>query len=231
LPSFSVLAISTWLWGDKYSVEDVAKLKRGVARHLKQPHRFLVMTERERKWDPPNGIERHAIKHPELLQYPGCFARLQMFDYGWQQNRKIDDRLVCLDLDIIITGVLDPLFDRPETFVILTGANSVNPCPFNGSVMMLRPGYHGELFTQFSMEKARAMPAYKFPDDQGWIAVNLPNAATWPVGRKSGIFAFKKPGWPPRDEALPEQARIVAFPGARQPKDFLYLPWVKQHWV
>jgi hypothetical protein len=225
-----MLAISTWLWGDKYSTEDVRKLRTGIARHLKQPFRFLVMTERERKWNPPADTERHAIKDPELLEHKGCFARLRMFDYGWQHNRGIDDRLVCLDLDIVILAGLDKLFNRPESFVILAGANSVNPCPFNGSVMMLRPGHHGELWSDFSMEEAQKIKFHEFPDDQGWIAHKLPNAATWKCGNSSGIYAFRKPGWPP-GLVPPPGARIVAFPGARQLKDYTKLPWVKQNWV
>jgi hypothetical protein len=227
----TILAVCTWLWGDKYTVEDLLKLRHGTARHLKQPHRFLVMMERERAWTPIEGIERHAIKDPELLAYPGCFTRLRMFDYGWQHNRKIDDRLVCLDLDTVITGPLDPLFDRPEPFVIWAGANSINPCPYNGSVLMLRPGYHGELFTDFSMEAARKIKYYKFPDDQGWFWHKIPNAATWQAGRTTGIYGYKKPGWPHGTDRLPEQARIVAFPGHRQPKDFIHLDWVRSNWI
>ncbi len=226
-----MLVISTWLWGSKYSVEDVRKLRDGIGRHLHQPHRFLVMTERERDWTPPHGTERHAIKDPHLLAHKGCFVRLRMFDYGWQQNRKIDYKLVCLDLDMVITGPLDLVFDRPETFVILGGANSVNPCPFNGSVMMVRPGHHGELWTDFTIEEARKIKFHDFPDDQGWIAHKLPTAATWQAGKKSGIYAFKKPGWPAHSFNLPPDARIVAFPGARQPKDYMKFSWVRQHWV
>jgi hypothetical protein len=224
-----MLAICTWLWGDKYSVVDVAKLKRGIERHLTEQHRFLVMTERERDWRPPPYMERHAIKDPELLAHKGCFARLRMFDYGWQINRGIDDRLVCMDLDTVITGQLDVLFNRPETFAILGGGNSVNPCPFNGSLMMLRPGHHGELWSDFSIEKARKIKFYEFPDDQGWIAHKMPNAAIWPCGRKSGIYAFQKPGWPMNNE-LPQNARMVVFPGARQPRDFMHLKWIRNNW-
>jgi len=222
-----VLAISTWLWGDKYSESDVLKLKRGVARHLKQSHRFMVITERERKLE--SDIERHAIKDPELLSVPGCFARLRMFEKGWQENKDLDDRLVCLDLDMVITGPLDKLFDRPEPFVILSGANSMNPCPFNGSVMLLRPGHHEEVWTSFSLEETNKIKFYKFPDDQGWIWNKVPNAATWPCGRKSGIYAFMKPGWPMYG-GLPANASIVAFPGARRPSEYKHLDWVKKHW-
>lgn len=224
-----MLAISTWLWGDKYGVDDVYKLRAGVARHLKQPHRFLVMTERERAWTSPDCIERHAIKDPELLDHPGCLARLRMWDYGWQQNRGVDDRLVCLDLDMVITGPLDKFFDRAEPLVLLRGGNSVNPCPFNGSVIMLRPGHRGDIWTDFSMDAVRKIPFYKFPDDQAWLAHKAPDAASWPCGRKSGIYAFAKPGWPWSNE-LPANASIVAFPGARSPKDYAHLKWVKENW-
>lgn len=229
-----MLAISTWLWGDKYRVEDVYRLKKGIERHLKQAHRFLVMTERERSWTiAMGGIERHAIKDPHLLAFRGCFSRLRMFDYAWQVKRGLDDRLVCMDLDVVITGPLDNLFDRPETFVILAGANSVNPCPYNGSVMMVRPGHHGELWSDFSMDAASQVPFHEFPDDQGWIAHKLPpgtrGVATWKCGSDSGIYAFKKPGWPP-GFGLPRGASIVAFPGSRQPRDYLKLTWVRKNW-
>ncbi len=226
-----MLAICTWLWGEKYTTEDVVKLRAGVSRHLHQPYRFLVITEREREWSPPVGIERHAIKDPELLVHKGCFARLRMFDTGWQQNRDIDDRLVCIDLDAVVTGALDPVFDRPEPFVILVGANSLNPCPYNGSLMMLRPGVHEEVWTDFSLERAKEVPFYEFPDDQGWIAYKVPDAATWQAGRKSGVYGFKKPGWPHGTNRLPDQARLVVFPGWRQPREFTHLDWVRKHWV
>lgn len=225
-----MLTICTWLWGEKYSIQDVIKLKFGFKRNLRQPHRFLLMTERERPLISLDGVERHAIKDPDLTKVIGCFARLRMFDYGWQKNRGIDDRLVCIDLDVVITAELDALFNRPESFVILSGANSVNPCPFNGSVMMLRPGHHGEVWNKFSLDAASKIPYHQFPDDQGWLFKMIPNAATWKAGFESGIYAFKKPGWPMSDH-LPLDARIVVFPGKRSPAKFTHLKWVRNNWT
>jgi len=225
-----MLVISTWLWGGKYTPEDVMKLRRGVARNLRQPHRFLVVTEKNRSHQFEEGVERANINDLQLLAFKGCFARMRMFDYGWQRKRKIDDRLACLDIDMVITGPLDKIFDRPEPFVILSGANSVNPCPFNGSVMMLRPGYHEEVWTSFSLNEAKKIKFYKFPDDQGWLWHKIPDAATWKCGSKSGIYAYRKPGWPTND-VLPRDASIVAFPGARQPKDHTDVSWVRENWV
>src|SRR5262245_14398923 len=212
-----MLVVTTWIWGDKYGEEYIARLWSGVQRGLKSTlFDFRVI--------------HPQINDDDLLK--GCLCRLRMFDPRWQHDHGIKpwDRIVCLDLDLVITGELDPLFDRSEDFVILQGANAANPCPYNGSVMMLRAGAHQEVWRDFSLDAVRRVPRYEFPDDQGWLWAKLPNAATWNVGSESGIYAFRKPQWP-KDDRLPFDARIVAFPGARDPSQFKHLAWVQKHWV
>lgn len=227
----ALLTVCTWLWGDKYGAEDVKKLAAGVRRHLRQPHRFLLFSTLYSKYF-GEGVELFGIcpEDQYLLDIKGCFARLRMFDPGWQWSYEIDDRLVCMDLDTVITGPLDPLFGRPEPFVILRGANSANPNPLNGSLMMIRAGAHQEVWSDFSIEKASKTKFYEFPDDQGWIWDKIPYAAGWKVGSESGVYAFGKPGWPSGRE-LPRDARMVVFPGWRSPQQFRHLPWVKQNWA
>ncbi|RWQ35524.1 MAG: hypothetical protein EOS20_18640 [Mesorhizobium sp.] len=211
------LIICTWLWGDKYGHDYIQKLFAGVRRNLKQEYLPMVTT--------PQAEDRH------LTEIKGCFARLRMFDPQWQAANGIEpgDRIVCMDLDLIVTGPLDALFDRPEPFVILQGANSVNPCPFNGSLWMLRAGYRPDVWHEFSLELAGKIPFHEFPDDQAWFADMMPDAAGWQAGRESGVYAFQKPGWP-KGEQLPKDARIVAFPGWRDPSNYIRLDWVQEHW-
>lgn len=210
------LTIATWIWGNKYTGAYLGRLQRGIQKHLPLPYRFLI-------FEPYPGDEKY---------FAGCFVRLRMFSRQFQKFYCIapGTRLVCLDLDVIVTGQLAPLFDRKESFVILGGANAANPCPFNGSVMMLRVGEHPEVWDEFNLERARKIPFYEFPDDQGWLHHMLPNAATWKCGSASGIYAFRKPGWP-KDDKLPRDARLVAFPGKRDPAQFLHVPWIKEHWI
>jgi len=224
-----VLAFCTWLWGEKYTPAYVLRLYGGIRNHYKRPFRFLVMTERERKIEFPGHIERHAIKDPDLLNIPGCFARLRMFDVGWQKNRDLDNGIVCLDLDMVITGSIEDLFNRKEPLVVLAGANSLNPCPFNNSVFMFQHGAHPELWSDFSLDAVKTIKQYEFPDDQGWFWHKVPGAAVWKAGSSSGIYSFGKRSWPP-GESLPAGAKIVAFPGARDPAMFTHLKWVKEHW-
>jgi hypothetical protein len=152
-----------------------------------------------------------------------------MFDPEWQARHGLTGRIVSIDLDAVITGPLDPLFDRPEPFVILHGGNAANPCPFNGSMFMLRAGAHPDVWRDFSLTRAEEAPRHEFPDDQGWLAYRLPKAAGWTIGEVSGVYCFHKPGWPSGD-ALPAGARLVAFPGRRDPSQFTHLEWVKENW-
>lgn len=224
----AALTIATWLWGTKYGEADVAKLAAGVRRHLQQDHRFIVISDRPVTIQ---GVENYEIPQQDryLLSIPGCFARLRMFDPAWQEQVQVRGRLANIDLDTVITGHLDPLFNRAENFVILQGANAQNPCPYNGSIFMLRAGVHADVWSGYSLKSVRALPFHEFPDDQGWLAATIPNAAAWKAGSLSGVYAFKKPGWPAGDD-LPADARMVVFPGWRSPSKFTHLPWVKKCW-
>lgn len=155
-----------------------------------------------------------------------------MFDREWQSAHGIlpGDRVVCMDLDSVVTSELDPLFMRADNFCILTGANAQNPCPYNGSLWMLRAGYRPEVWTDFSLDAAAKVEHFSFPDDQAWFAAKLPGVIGWRVGPQSGVYAFKKPQWPPGDN-LPKDARLVVFPGWRDPSKFTHVPWVKEKWV
>lgn len=211
----SRLFVTTWVWGSKYPRVYVERLAAGVARHLKQEHNFIVC--------------RPGEEDAALTEVKGCFARLRTFDPDWQYARgfKPGDRIVCLDLDMVVTGPLDALFDRPEPFVILQGVNSSNPNPFNGSVWMVRAGYRPDVWTDFSLEAASKVPFDAFPDDQAWFHHKMPDAAAY--GPATGVLAFQKPGWP-KGTQLPPTASLVAFPGYRDPAQFTHLDWVRAHW-
>jgi hypothetical protein len=224
------LTILTFWWGDKYSPGYVARLASGLRRHLHQPYRFVCV--HGRGMVPPPDVETAPLADPGLCTIPGCFARLRTFSPDWQRQHDIaaGSRIVCLDLDLIVTGPLDPLFDRDEDFVIWQHANVSNPCPYNASVTMLRACAHAEVWSRFSPDAARRAKFFSFPDDQGWLWHTIPDAAGWECGAASGIWAFGKRAWP-KDNKLPDDARIVAFPGARDPLHYVDLEWVQQHWL
>lgn len=224
------LDIITWLWGDKYGPADVIRLESRIRQNLKTPFQFHVCTDhRDRKFSP--SIHVHAIPDHELMNR-SCFCRLRMFDPEWQRQEGMSGTMVAIDLDVVIVGALDPLFQTEDSFKILTGANAVNPNPYNASIMLLQAGQHPEVWRDFSPTKAKQVdhPDHEFPDDQGWLWHMLPGFKGWPVGQESGIYAFQKPGWP-KGNTLPADARMVVFFGYRKPAMFAGLPWIKKYWT
>jgi hypothetical protein len=206
-----------WHWGTKYDYRYTTRLYSSLERNFKGNFNLLFAH--------PFKTDMH------LTEIPGCFARLRMFDADWQDYYRVSESFVCIDLDVVITGKLDDLFDTDADFKILSGANSSNPCPFNGSVMMLRRGKNKQVWNDFSLEAAKAVPFFEFPDDQGWLHHKLPHAETWKCGKESGIYAFQKPGWPKGTTDLPDRAKMVCFPGKRDPSQFEHLKWVRENWV
>ncbi|TIV05127.1 MAG: hypothetical protein E5W02_28530, partial [Mesorhizobium sp.] len=92
---------------------------------------------------------------------------------------------------------------------------------------MLKAGYRPDVWHEFSLELAAKVPFHEFPDDQAWLADMLPDAGSF--GPEDGVYAFQKRGWP-KGEALPKNAKIVAFPGWRDPSQYVRLDWVQEHW-
>lgn len=210
-----MLHLGCWLWGTKYPGHYIDRLATSIRRNLSGPYQFHV-------WKP-------LAEDEHLTHIPGCFARLRTFDPAWQFEYGIHpgDRIVVMDLDMVVTGSLDGLFDRAEPFCILQGVNAVNPVPYNGSLWMLRAGYRPDVWSEFTVEKAEALPKFTIADDQNWLAHKLPDAGAF--GPDCGVYGFQKPGWPKGDK-LPSNARLVAFFGHRDPSQFTHLPWVKKHW-
>jgi hypothetical protein len=215
-------------WGSKYPGHYVSRLASGIVRNYVGPHRFICFADNRNGI--PGWIDVKPIEDRYLLPIDdGCYVRVRMFDPKWQERYNIT-RLVSLDLDLIITGGLNPLFDRSESFMILGGGH-FNPCPYNGSVMMIEAGAARQVWDDFYLiracEVARADGRYR-GTDQTWIAHCVPDAATWTY--RDGIFSFRKPGWPTNSLLKPEGARIVSFPGNADPLQYTHLPWVQEAW-
>jgi hypothetical protein len=129
-----------------------------------------------------------------------------------------------MDLDCIVGGSLDPLFDRSEDFVIYRGTHPSRP--YNGSLMLLSAGARPQLYERFDQAGADASGALFHGSDQAWIAHCLgPGEATW--DRTDGIWHLH--------EYLPHARKvsptILFFPGKRKPWDLhKVFPWMREHY-
>lgn len=229
-----MLFVCTWLWGTKWGDDYAVQLFAALRRHIKQEFRAVLITDRAGGFGEDIVCPVEEADKP-LLEQRGCLVRMRMFDAAWQARigAKAGDRIVNIDVDAVVTGDLDVLFDRRDEFTIMQGFNQTNPCPFNGSLWMFRAGERHDVFDDFSFKAYadRKVPFHAFPDDQGWLHYKFPNAAAWTT--KEGVYAFKKINWPAFvggiKHGLPLNARVVAFPG-RAPKEYQWLGWVRQHW-
>lgn len=181
-----------------------------------------------------NGADAvHLINEDDAsyLKLPGCLARIRMFDAEWQERigAKPGDCIVNIDIDCVITGPLDHLFDGRYHFTIMQGFNTTNPCPFNGSLWMFRAGEHHDVWNDFGPEAHHRfnVPVHAIPDDQGWLHYKFPKAKAYTP--RDGVYCFKKKTWETKLE-LPKNACVVAFPG-RDPAKYQELKWVKDNWV
>src|SRR6185437_3375269 len=88
--------------GGLYDAEWVAKLQRGVARHLTLPYRFVCFS------DCPVPCERIPLRH----DWPGWWSKLEIF------SQPIEGTTLYFDLDTVVVGSLDRIAAYPHRFTM-----------------------------------------------------------------------------------------------------------------
>lgn len=225
-----MIHIVSWFWGHKYSPVYIPKLRDALKRNIHQPYTFNVASKGA--WLQGSGWNAWSIADWHLLKEPGCIVRIRMFDWKWLECHGVNkgDKVVNLDIDSVVVANLDPLFDkydRYDSFAILQGINTTNPNPYNGSLWMFTAGEHRDVWEDFSLEALHQVPKHSIYDDQAWLWHKLPNANGF--GPDDGVYGYKKKFWP-KGTDLPENARLVVFPGKRSPHRLDYVDWVVKHW-
>ncbi len=218
-----------------FGPETVNVLRAMVARHYRQPHRFTCIT------DDPAGIDADVRIVPMWRDYtdlpsphggknPSCYRRLKLFSA--EAAEFIGPRFVAIDLDVVITGDLSPLWDRPEDFVAWGDTNPQPGSHYNGSMLLMTAGSRRQVWDRFNPQTspALALKARCWGSDQGWISYCLgPGQARW--NKTDGVYSFRN--HIQSTGALPPNARVVIFHGSVDPwsSKAQALPWVRQHWT
>lgn len=233
------LSIVCWRWTppegyrSSYPPETVNVLRRSVTRHLSMPHRFICVTDDPKGLDPeveviPDFGDFARVASPHGQKNPSCYRRIRAF--APDIDEYFGPRFVSMDLDTVITGPLDPLFDRPEDawFWGETDPRSY----YNGSLFMLRSGARRKVWDEFdpATTPRAAYRAGRFGSDQGAISYILGRGEkVWTTA--DGVYSFRK-HIATKHNALPANARIVNFHGRHDPWDYRsqQIPWVRAHW-
>jgi len=249
-----VITAVLWHWGRRYGTVHIEKMRSMLARHLSLPHRIVCITDRPK--DVPSGIETFDVAHtiPKTGDFK-CIRRMWLYagkpdKPGRVWPGDLGDRLLQLDLDMVLTDDVTPLFDRPDPFVILRGESTRQPYrphgwAYNATVMLLTPGARRDVFDTYNADRAKAVRA---ADAAGWdaktnsdqaIATHLmleTPPAFWTLA--DGIYSYRGVAGPDgmRDKGLPAGCRIVSFHGRsghRHPgvPDLQQKsPWILEHW-
>lgn len=213
-----MITILTWFWRQSqsraaYKAEHVNIWAGMVRRNLSMPHRVACVT------DIPGGIDPSVeiipppgdfldVRNPRWSNgKPQCYRRLSMFR---RDAAKIfGERFVCMDLDCVIGGPLDPLFDRKDDLVLFKGTSPGRP--YNGSLMMIRAGCRPQVYEDFNQAAALESGALYCGSDQAWIMHKLgPREKVWDA--RDGVHWYGKEYQ--RSKAPP---RVLFFPGGMKP--------------
>lgn len=229
-----------WKWStpgyrSAFSVETVLTLRDMVRRHYPEPHRFVCVTD-----DPAGlgGVEVIAdtkdfadVRSPHGGHNPSCYRRLRMFRPDAEQW--FGQRFVSIDLDVVITGDLRPLFHRSEDVVFWGDTNPLPRSHYNGSLMLLTAGSRPQVWTSFDPERSPrlSLKAQCWGSDQGWISYVLGNSEA-KFTKADGVYSFRndlKEG----SRSLPADAKVVFFHGAHDPwgQRAQSLAWVRRHYA
>lgn len=235
-------------WGDRYGPEYVNHLYQMVSTNTERPLRFVCITDDTTGID--DQVETQAMPPfdlPEEMRWHP-FRRMFLFD---ERVGDLKGPVLHFDLDILVTGSIDPLFDYlPESpFLTIENWTQIGKGIGNMSVFRFRIGELQAVWKRFRPDPMAMMNKYR--NSQTFVCRTLGKVdfapSEWCLSFKHSLV----PSWPLNfliAPKLPEDAIVVAFTGkpdieealrgewaVTAPYKKLYKsirpsPWIADHW-
>lgn len=247
------LTIMTWLWRqtpDKAgyfsgngAAEKVNIWAASLRRNSSMPLDIACVTDEAEGLDPSIRIiplPTHFLDvkckfWKEAAGLPQCYRRLVMFA-PFAAEIFGAERFVSMDLDSVITGPIDSLFDHDCPFVMFGGTSKQRP--YNGSMIQMTAGARSVVWERFSADPeglAHEARRKYIGSDQAVISLVLGwGEERWTA--KDGVEAYgqgfiRRNGGQPRRMRLADDVKMVFFPGAAKPWQLVgRAAFVDQHW-
>ena len=231
------LKVVCWKWAppmgyrSAFTHEQVNRLYNMVGRNYHKPFELICITDNPKHISsdirilPLQEIEQFAhIPSPHGGLNPACYRRLWM--YGEHARDVIGERFVSIDLDVVITDDVTPVWDRPEDFMIW--GETLRRTPYNGSMQLMTAGARKQVYDEFDPDNSPrdARRAGFDGSDQAWISYTL-SAHEPHYGKDAGIYSIRD--MKGREHHLPPVACLVQFNGPVKPWSSP-LRWAKEHW-
>ncbi len=215
-------------------------MERMIYRHMDgEPYNFICITDSPKEqfsehvnvYPTPHGA--HALsdlRSPEGPRFPSCYRRLWMFS---EEARALGSRCLLLDIDIVVTRSLAPLFDLPGEFVGWYPYRDwgIRRKRFGGGIYVITPGTRVAVYEKF-IESPRSAIQYARRlgyrgSDQGWISCCLAESEPY-MPRSAGVYSVRDPGV--TRQGAPLDARLIQFNGTVKPWQSDW-PWVRSAWA
>jgi len=219
-------------WGVRYPPLYVNRLFAMVRRHLEGEFRFLCLADNAQGLRPE--IEVRPIPDLGLPEGAGRWAwpKLGVFHPSLGD---LDGDCLFLDLDIVIRGGIDCLFDHaPGRFCIvrdwtpaLRKVVARRPGVGNSSVFRFAAGSMNDVLEAFLRDRDRNLAAYR--NEQRFLSACAADRLVW--WPEEWIASFKRhclPVFPARllvESVPPPSARIVVFHGSPKPCEAVRGKW------
>ncbi len=209
-----MLGIVCWLWHNPdgrrwgvYKAHHVNALARMLKEHMSIPYKLTCITD-----SPEMDVECDTYQlwdFPRIDDKIDAYRRLKLFDP--ETGKQFGERVVSIDLDVLIEADLAPLFDNDNDFQGIKGRASW----INGSLWSLKVGTNLHVWDEFDPDTVKKLISKsKFHgSDQAWMSMKMPKCAYW-NGNDDGAWLYKDIR---QKTTFPEFRRITVFPGGVNP--------------
>lgn len=223
-----------WQGHIPYYAEDVNIWGRQIDRWYDGPRELICVT------DDPGGIDGNIRTIPlwrDHFEHGKDWHRLKLF--AEEMADTIGPRFVVMDLDTVICGNLDGLFDHQAPFKAWRDPFRENQ--YCTALFQMDAGSFPHVYEQLDVGKALALrQCGRFNGyDQAWISFALPGQPVWTAN--DGVLSFKRHILnsdhlelaSPSAKRLPPHAKVINFHGKYNPRDTEVqeaCPWIKDFW-
>jgi hypothetical protein len=217
-------------WGTRYGPEFVNRMWAAVQRNTVRPTRLVCLT------DDTTGIDEAVSCHP----IPDINLPPALINTPWRKLTlwtaplaDLSGDVLFLDLDLVITGSLDEMFDfEPGRYCVIENWTQKGQGKGNTSAFRFPVGKYAHIFNDFQSDPDRVLSTYRI--EQLYISREIDDMVFWPELWCASFKHTLMPRWPLnffKAPKLPAETRIVAFTGKPDQDEAMRGEWpVRAAW-